>query len=381
LDIIVQSFDHTRPIDYVDKKLFDKFIDIAVESYYHFIIIKKNTWSTDWENECPKDITKCKEFIRAKIVRLVGASRSTSDVSKQSSVICSEKTYPVKVNTKKCIKINFDDKITVNTMVGTTLDIICGLIYLSSKHKNMKVAFENISITDTSKCDFYKKNIVPGNGSFECILEKYFITWYKNILDIDPVVEGIVTRGMNNPSIDFMVFFIRLVYKNGGGHANILLYSKKTNELERFDPFGSGQDDLLDKKLETYFGNLIPKLKYVSPSDYMSTVGFQKIDVTESQNEYIGDPEGYCVSWSMWYADMRTTFTDISRTKLIKYIIQQIGEKHMKYRSIIRNYSRNITKIRDKLLNVADLDINKYVNGVYNIIDATKIVDEINAML
>jgi hypothetical protein len=83
----------------------------------------------------------------------------------------------------------------------------------------------------------------------------------------------------------------------------------------------------------------------------------------------------------MWYADMRTTFTDISRTKLIKYIIQQIGEKHMKYRSIIRNYSRNITKIRDKLLNVADLDINKYVNGVYNIIDATKIVDEINAML
>lgn len=391
LDIIIRDFNDMRPIDYVDKKSTNEFIDIIVDSYLHILNAKGKQWPTKWENECKHlfgsnsthdlpeildatkkgDLVKCKNSVKTKILSLIDTKQWK----------CNEKTYPMKEKSSKCIKLDFDERITINTMIGTSLDILCGLLYLIQKHKNIKVGLEGIQITDMSKCDFYKKNIVPGTGTFECILEKYFITWYKNMLHIDPIVKKITTDNINSQNIDFIVLFIRLIHRNGEGHANILLYSKKINEIERFDPFGSGYDNELDVKLDKYFSDIIPKVKYVSPRDYMSTVGFQKIDVSESQNEYIGDPEGYCVAWSLWYVDMRITFPNITRTKLIKYIMQQIGEKHMKYRSIIRNYSRNITKIRDTILNKAELDVNQYVNGEYGIDDGEKIINEINSIV
>ena len=380
LDIIVRDFNDMRPIDYIDKKSTDEFIDIIVDSYLYILNTKGYQWPTKWENECSHldnkkekmvDLPRCKKFIKTKITSLIDSEQ----------VECNEKTYPIKAKSSKCITLDFDERITINTMIGTTLDILSGLLYLIQKHKNVKIVLENIQITDMSKCDFYKKNSVPGTGTFECILEKYFITWYKNMLHVDPIVKKIIIDTMKSTTINFIVFFVRLIHRNGEGHANILLYSKKTNEIERFDPFGSGYDNELDVKLENYFSDIIPNIKYITPRDYMSTVGFQKIDVSESQNEYIGDPEGYCVAWSLWYVDMRITFLNIERTKLIKYIMQQIGEKHMKYRSIIRNYSRNITKIRDNILNKADMEVNQYVNGEYNIDDGENIINEINLII
>jgi ankyrin repeat protein len=391
LDIIIRDYNDMRPIDHVDERSMDKFIDMVVDSYLYILNTKGKQWPTKWENECKQlfgtnntdglpeildttkkgSLDKCKNLIKKKIIELIDMKQSK----------CNEKTYPVKEKSSKCIKLDFDERIMINTMIGTTLDILCGLLYLIQKHRNTKFCMEGIQIEDTSKCDFYKKNNVPGTGTFECILEKYFITWYKNMLNIDPILEKITIDNINSQNINFIVFFVRLIHRNGVGHANVLLYSKKTNEIERFDPFGSGYDNELDVKLEKYFSNIIPKVKYISPRDYMSTVGFQKIDVSESQNEYIGDPEGYCVAWSLWYVDMRITLQTITRTKLIKYIMQQIGEKHMKYRSIIRNYSRNITKIRDNILNKAELDVNQYVNGEYDIDDGEKIINEINSII
>lgn len=367
LDILLEDYQKMRPIDYVDKKNYESFIELVTESYVTLITQRGKTWSLTWENECNNNIEKCREAARKKILNLIKSSNSE----------CNKKTYPIKSGSNKCIKIDFDDRITINTLVGTPLDILSGLIFLKNKHADIKITMGKFDVDDTSKCKFFVKYNL-GRESFDCVLEKYFITWYKNTLDIDPSIKDMILQSIKNPKIKSIVFFIGIVHYDGSGHANIILYTKKTNEIERFDPFGSGDYDEMDIKLKNYFEALIPNVKYVSPKDYMSMVGFQKIDITEGQNEYIGDPAGYCVAWSIWYADMRISFPDLSRQKLIKYIMQQIGEKHFKYRSIIRNYTRNITKIRDNIISVADIDVNEYNNREYDDDKVSKIITKLN---
>ena len=161
---------------------------------------------------------------------------------------------------------------------------------------------------------------------------------------------------------------------------NILLYSKKTNEMEHFDPTGARYDPLLDVKLKQYFEGVIPNVKYISTKDYMTTIGFQKLDLADYQ-KYIGDPLGYCIAWSIWYVDMRMSYSNISRVKLIKYIMQQIMEKKQQYKAVIRNYSKNITDVRDKILLNAGMDINQYLNGEYDEQSFTMVVNQINSEL
>ena len=369
LDIVIKNGDKMRPIDYINTDSRDIFIDIVVSSYYNTLIATGNIWSLKWENECKNDTVQCKQMIKEKIL----------DIIKNNSTSCNDKTYPIKSTKMKCIlpMDTYEDGI-VNTMEGTTLDILCGLIYLIKKHKNTKMPFNEISFTDSTKCNFYAKHHFINISHLNCMLEKYFVTWYKNILDIDNSIQNILLQLINSPKTEFIILFAKLIQPSGSSHANIILYSKSLNEIERFDPFGSGFDDTFDDKLEKYFRSVIPNVSYISPRKYMTIVGFQKIDITESRNEYIGDPDGFCVAWSIWYADMRIQFSGIPRTKLIKYIMTQIGEKQLKYRSIIRNYSRNITKIRDNILNSANIDINKYINEDYDNETSNAIIDLIN---
>jgi hypothetical protein len=113
----------------------------------------------------------------------------------------------------------------------------------------------------------------------------------------------------------------------------------------------------------------------------MTSMGIQKIDVTENYNEYIGDPNGYCASWSIWYVDMRMNYPNISRNKLILYIAQQINVKHMKFRSVIRNYSKNITDIRDKIFKKHNIDINHYRNDDYDTNTINSVINELNKLI
>lgn len=372
LDIVVRTSNNKRPIDFVDDKSMDTFINMVVDSYMFRLTKTGKVWTNEWENTCTSDKTKCMKTIKQKIVKLINSPDEKD---------CHNKSYPVSQKSTKCIPIKFDETVAINTMIGMSLDVISGLIHLSEKHVNTKIAVDTLSMSDTSKCVFYEKNLVPNRGTFECMLEGSFITWYKNMLDIHPFIKDFTQQNYASADIEYLIYFVNIIHASGSAHANILMYTKKTNEMERFDPFGSGQNDLLDAKLEKYFGNIIPNLKYASPREYMSTVGLQKIDIYENANEYIGDPEGYCVSWSMWYVDMRITFPDITREKLIKFIMRQVGEKQLRYRSIIRNYSRNITLIRDYILYTAGLDVNKYNNGEYVSADAQIILEEVNKLL
>lgn len=371
MDILIESNDGIRPVDYVDKNDLELFVEIVANSYVHFLFNKHAVWNMPWENKCSESGHICKKEAISKINKLIKSQTRT----------CRDRTYPTSVNTIKCVEITFDERTRMNTMIGTSLDIVSGLLYLSYKHTTLGIVYGQINETNMSKWKFYKKNNISGMQPFDCILETYFLTWYDGKLDVDDSVTSITRNLLRDTTIEYIVYFVRIVKYDGNGHANVLMYSKHTNELERFDPLGAEYEPSLDDNLVSYFEKIIPSVKYISPNQYMSSVGFQKIDLAENQNEYIGDPNGFCVSWSMWYVDTRISFPEIPRTKFIKHFIQQITEKHTKYRSFVRNYSANITKIRDDILLKSSIDINQFINGEYNDDTLNILLNNINTTL
>jgi cysteinyl-tRNA synthetase len=51
--------------------------------------------------------------------------------------------------------------------------------------------------------------------------------------------------------------------------------------------------------------------------------------------------------------------------------------KKVSFRSTIRNFTKNITDIRDKILSVANIDINKWINNNYTKEEYEQIVNQI----
>lgn len=376
MDIFISNNDNKRPIDLIKENDLHEFINLCVDSYLNILITKNKKWSLEWENECRKNIGLCREEITKKIKKLFSSNEYS----------CYNKSYPVATTTKKCIDLHLAPYISISTLSGVPLDVLSGLIYVTKKHSNMAHTINKL-VLDANKLDiirFDAKNGVQINDTFFNAQTESFIMWYNDSLYVDKELKDLLQEHIANQKIRFIIFYLGIVRKNDVGHANILIYDKNNNELERFDPFSSVHAhpsiSNIDKKLKTYFSQQIQNVVYVSPSDYMTSVGLQRIDVEEQNNEYIGDPIGYCVAWSLWYADMRATY-EIPRNKLIKYIIQQISVRHEKYRSVIRNYSKNIIDIRDGILQKAKLNINQFLTSDFSSKEENIIIDEINKLL
>jgi len=392
-DILIKNHKNERPIDYISKNDYDTFINMITTSYVNSLTKTGKIWITDWENECPKNTKKCFQKVKTKILTLC----------EKPTYECDNKTYPIKTKSKRCMEMYFDDRINFSTIVGIALDKVCGTIFLQKKHKKLSIVQGKIDINDKEKLNFYSKHNIPHNSEY--MFEKYFVTWYNSgehlnthrnsitpsssdksestrcckFLNIENDAKSMfLDIKQNNKQITHIAFLINIMKLEGNGHTNVLMYTIASNELERFDPFGSGFYGDMDIELEKYFKNLISNVKYISPSDYTSPIGIQKIDITENRNEYIGDPNGYCSAWSLWYIDMRMTYPDINRNKLMNYIIQQINVRNLKFRSIIRNYSKNITDVRDIILKKNHIDINQYLNEEYDYSTILNIINDIN---
>lgn len=375
MDISLIDYNGLRPIDYVHTSHYDEFIKLVTDSYMFRLQHTKKKWQHKWEDNCGSNIEQCRKNITKKLAKIIDNPKND----------CNVRSYPMHQKSLKCTVFSFDERNALNSVTGSSLDILCGMIFLMQQHTNSKIVIGNITHNDIEKCEFLDKTNMYQSNNVWCILEKYFVSWVNNVLNVNSIVDEIIHNAMHDKSKQFIVIFVVITKQNAIGHANILIYSKQTHEFERFDPFGSDNidDDMLDRELKSYFENVFGKnqFKYIKPSDYMSTVGFQKIDVSESKNEYVGDPVGYCVVWAIWYANMRITNPTLPRQKMIKYIMQQVSEKQLKFRSVIRNFSVHISKIRDNILKMANIDVNQYINDEYNEKTTKIIFDELNKIM
>jgi hypothetical protein len=83
-------------------------------------------------------------------------------------------------------------------------------------------------------------------------------------------------------------------------------------------------------------------------------------------NKKIGDPNGFCGAWSLWWVYMRIKNENISREKLFIQLVKNIRRNNLSFKNVIRSFSKLIIDLRDNLLKKVSLDINKWLNDDFD---------------
>jgi ankyrin repeat protein len=384
LDIAVKNKKEIRPIDLINKEDIEEFMNIVVKSYLYRLRRNKTLlWTEEWENICKYDFgeqdennikkkhtdNECEDIIRKKIKEVI------KDTSK-----CSYLSYP-RTKGYICPNITSDNNLTICTFTGSTLDILMGLIYLLQKHKSTCSTINKNFMDNNELCKFYRTMGI--NMNTRCEFLNFEVVWVYNKLYLTKEFHDNFRKCMNNKNKRYVIVPLGIEIKEGS-HANYLIYDKITKEIERFEPHGSStppgfnyNTNLLDKLLESRIKEIDPDLIYISPSQYLPKIGFQLLDISESKRKRIGDPGGFCALWAIWYVDMRITYPDIPRKKLVNRLINQIKKQNISFKNMIRTYASDIINIRDNILNKQKVDINEWILDQPNDVQLANIIKDI----
>lgn len=403
LDIFSINNVNISPLDIVDTKYRNDFIDIVIDSYITRLKNANELWYYEWENICSKNFNNisddnfkiineklstrkdlpydtvtsetfepiCKEFIKRKILELHDKIHNGENIN------CFDKSFPMR-RSHVCVNIAEGSKMDYCTFTGSTLDILIGLIFLLTKHKNTCGTLTKNFAKNTELCGFYKSIGILMNS--RCEFLNFEIVWvHQKLYLIDNFYD--LFKQCLQKTRRFIIIPLGIEMREVS-HAGYLIYDKLKNEIERFEPHGSTtpvglhyNPNLLDEILESRFKSIDENMKYIRPKDYLPKIGFQLMDVSENNKKRIGDPNGFCALWCIWYVDMRLTYSDIDRKELVYLLIKTIRSKNISFRNMIRNYATNIIDSRDNLLKKSKMDINDWLNDEYNDTQIDSIMD------
>jgi ankyrin repeat protein len=386
MNIFISNNDGMRPIDNVDKEDLIEFINLVTDSYLYILRNNNFTWKLDWENACNKELFLnkmstnelkiIKDIYLLKNVELpkndnIDTCRAVITnklltIYKNENSGCNFSSFPSKLR-KKCLLVTEGSKLETCTFTGASLDVLFGLIHLLQKHRNACSPIDKNFDNNNELCKYYRS--IGFSEESKCEFINFEIVWVLQKIYFSSSFKQNFNQCIEN---DTTTIIIPLgIELEKGSHANYLIYTKKTKELERFEPYGSApphqfdyNPKLLDNILKYYFKNIDADIIYIDPS-YMPKIGFQYFDTLENTTGKIGDPGGFCALWSIWYADQRMMYPDINREELVKKLIKGIKIQNISFKDIIRNYSKNIIVIRDTVLNQNNLTINDWINDQY----------------
>lgn len=386
LDISVENSHNKRSIDYIENKDINLFTKMIVDSYENRLK-KSKIWNEEWENICHSELSNlsgiteedkkkigdlggklsknvgdnkliCRSIIENRIKNIIENRNSNANM-------CSKKSYPTK---REYVCVNIDEKNSINfcTFTGSTLDILIGLLYLLKKHPDTCSTINSNFVNNENLCTFYRNMGVEINS--KCDFMNFEIVWVYGKLYVTSNFTENFSKCIANNNKRFIIIPLGIELQEGS-HANYLIYDKKLREIERFEPHGSSNPpgfnyhpDKLDTVLEKKIMDIDKNITYISPLSYLPKIGFQIFDVIEKNKKKIGDPGGFCALWSIWYVDLRLTYPDMNRRKLVSDMIPYIRNQKMSFKNLIRNYSKNITDLRDMYLKKINIDINDWIN-------------------
>lgn len=330
----------------------ESFLNIIIENYFYYLRKYQGVLVEDWQNKCAlvEDMNDlvCHEKIRNDIVK-------------------NNKSMPNKKK-RKVVVIDIGDKVHYNTFTGSQLDLVSGFRYLTLKYPNVGSLFYKDLHTYISYHNYYE-------DASQHVLHIEIMWIYQKIFFPTNFHQHMSDLLLSNKH-EYIIIPVGIILSNAN-HVNCLIYDIKTMTLERFEPHGSGfpfefnyNPNLLDKRIHTYFNNLLTdilkksvKIKYVRPENYLPKIGFQTFENLEANvNTNIGDPNGFCALWCVWYIDQRMKNITISPSKIVRRLITNIRLNNYLFRNIIRNYSGKITELRDGYLDKIDKNINDYLN-------------------
>lgn len=399
LDIFIIANNNDIIFDYIDINKLDDFISMITTSYINQLQTapKMVKWLDYWDNRCKKNIEL--EELNDTELELIKSYSPTSKsmnicydiiynkISKFIDIFIVNKdrynvnSYPTTIKITKLIKTY--PTLTFSTYRGTTLDIMCGLIYLITKFNLEKKTYNyvesSLNLMDLDKTIINCNIIDMKTDNKICEISGFEILWKNQLLYIPGSKKNDLIRQLNYSLHSKNKFFIIPIgiemIINGViySHANYLIFDFNLMEYERFEPHGShspfGLDygaQLLDNQLENKINSFNLGLTYISPIQYLPKIGFQMKEISELKVDYIGDPNGFCALWCVWWVELRLSNPQIPRIKLVKLLNQELINGGYSYKKLIRDYSFYIIEIRDKILSKANTNINEWMNDTIN---------------
>jgi hypothetical protein len=141
------------------------------------------------------------------------------------------------------------------------------------------------------------------------------------------------------------------------GHSNVLIYRRRTNTIEHFEPHG-GEIDLgkkmqenLEKRINFFIRifnaelkkNNIQEVSYVPATSVCPYLeGLQSLENNSILKKTKGEPGGYCSVWSMFFAELCLKNPDKSSEEILENIYNYLTTKESAesyLKKVIRGYT------------------------------------------
>ena len=349
----------------------DNILDLLVESYYNQIKINKDELLIDWEKWCSTDLfEKLKTIIDKK--KIIGKTSEEICKNKIRDIIVKEKrSLPAKTN----LNLILDNGIFVNLCfyTGTPIDILFGLILLNNTFKNKGLGLIlDYPLTINTPLEIYYKKLSL-DYPYKLDFSNIEIIWCYQQIFFPSYFDDIIKNKIKNSK--YIIIPIGII-TSLGSHANILFWDIKNNIIERFEPNGSNfpagfnyNPSLLDNLLENKFKQINKNIIFYPPYKFLPNISFQKIEGLEIKKCKLGDPNGFCGVWCIWWVYQRMLNIDNDKLNLNNIainLIKYIKFDNISFKSVIRNFSKKITEIRDSYFKKYLIDINDWILGNYD---------------
>lgn len=250
-------------------------------------------------------------------------------------------------------------EIILVSLSDSTFEVIFNMIVDKAKQKKTrqirKTLMTQIPEFDESKIinslDWYQSEYNKNDGSFkednqENDLKMFFDKFKKCQLSGSRYILfnfGIYCKDENN---DYF------------SHSNFAIYDTKEKLLERYDPHGGYQGYPPNNKLCIYAPEIDRDLiaifrkkeielnYYFKPSDICQ---FGEGLQFSEDNLVSSDPGGYCLIWSVLYAELRLLNPNIERSRINELARTQLSSRYEDIMSYIRGYANHILFTTSKM--------------------------------
>jgi hypothetical protein len=223
---------------------------------------------------------------------------------------------------------NTNTVLEIQKIIGLSWWITVQMLFLMGKFSEKSCIFLPISFGPIDEKSYQEQT---ETGSLTTL--SWYCTAQKCIFQRPPIMSAKDFFGYLKECIEnserLSVIPIKLLTNTGVGHANMLIYDKINNTLERFEPHGQITLDiynppLLDKSLPAMFEkNITGKpVKYIALEAFCPAKGPQVLEeiAREKMGITFNTGKGLCSVWSFIYADIRLSYPDKSPSEIIDYI-------------------------------------------------------------
>ena len=158
------------------------------------------------------------------------------------------------------------------------------------------------------------------------------------------ILANLLLNCIINPSIKIIIIPVQIYFSDLTGHSNVLIYRKKLNQIEHFEPHGQNylinENDVYNKIIKKWMSVFIfrintklfkikePAIKFIESSEVCPYIdGLQNLEDLSTLNKIAGvEPEGYCVAWSMFFTELCLKNPEIPSSILINYIFNALQQ-------------------------------------------------------